>query len=205
MPVKAKTLTTIAAIVLFFVGILSVFLHIFDVERFPSPQSLETDILIGLSLITIFGLYFPWSRIKFGDWEIEAEVQKELNDREDAIASLTERLSELDSKGEIENVLEGLNTEDPQESDNAQRHSTPLFTEDEKQAVLAFFRAWPNWGFTFSRVVNWGASQLGHEKLKTISSLKMRAILSILTRDEVLRLRLSKKGNVLYQINDHLD
>ena len=106
MPTKAKTLTTIAAIVLFFVGILSVFLHIFDVERFPSPQSLETDILIGLSLITIFGLYFPWSRIKFGDWEIEAEVQKELNDREDAIASLTERLSELDSKGEIENVLD---------------------------------------------------------------------------------------------------
>jgi len=88
MPTRAKTLTTSAAILLFFIGVLSIFLHIFDATKFPSPQSLETDILIGLSLITIFGLYFPWSRIKFGDWEIEAKVQKELNDREDVIASL---------------------------------------------------------------------------------------------------------------------
>jgi len=205
MPTRAKTLTTSAAVILFFIGVLSVFLHIFDATKFPSPQSLETDILIGLSLITIFGLYFPWSRIKFGDWEIEAKVQKELNDREDVIASLAEQLSDVNNEVENENALETLQTEQSGVDDLARHSTVSLFSENEKQAVLNFFKAWPNSGFNFTRIVKWGAKQPGHEDLKNLSSLKMRTILSTLTRDGVLRLRLSKNGNVLYQINPHID
>jgi len=205
MPTRAKTLTTSAAILLFFIGVLSIFLHIFDATKFPSPQSLETDILIGLSLITIFGLYFPWSRIKFGDWEIEAKVQKELNDREDVIASLVEQMSEVNNEVENENALETSQTDQSGVDDLSRLSSVSLFSEKEKQAVLNFFEAWPNWGFTFTRIVKWGADQPGHEDLKNLSSLKMRTILSTLTRDGVLRLRLSKNGNVLYQINHNTD
>jgi len=182
MPTRAKTLTTSAAILLFFIGVLSIFLHIFDATKFPSPQSLE-----------------------FGDWEIEAKVQKELNDREDVIASLVEQMSEVNNEVENENALETSQTDQSGVDDLSRLSSVSLFSEKEKQAVLNFFEAWPNWGFTFTRIVKWGADQPGHEDLKNLSSLKMRTILSTLTRDGVLRLRLSKNGNVLYQINHNTD
>ena len=189
MPRWAEIFVTIAAISLFFIGAATVALHIWDRQRFPSPESLETDILIGLSLLTLFGLYFPWQRIKFGDWEIERErIEENLIEREIEYADLISNTSSQVLGGD-DGMLENARKDKTESAIAKPVAGSPLFSQASKDAVLDFFKTWSTWGFTPKRILNWGANQPGHTRLKSLSGAELRNILPILVKEGQLRIR----------------
>ena len=195
----ANTLTA-AAIGMFVLGLCTVGLHIWDSKRFPPPKDLGIEILMGLSVITIFALYFPWDRIKFGNWEIERKrLQENILQRELDIAELIE---EPETPHEVDNGTIVTENELVIGGGESRSYTKSNFSLDHKENVRKFFGNWPTWGFTPSRVLKWGSGQTGFESLKTITPTQLRAILTILVRDGDLRIRVSAKGNILYQYID---
>ncbi len=70
---------------------------------------------------------------------------------------------------------------------------------DEEALALSFLKAWPTWGFTVSRVQNFGGQHAAYERLSQISKADLTEILVGLAERDLIRQRTSKRGNTLYQ------
>ena len=149
-------------------------LHIVNMERFPAPAALNVDTLLvsGVGLILAFNL--PWTRISFGGVEIEQQYQEEIEECVLELGKLSKELQE-------------------HEKDNTDK-------TNRMKLVKKFLAKYSTWGFTISRILAWGPSQEGFKDLEKMNRTELRRVLAELVRDGTVRTRLSKRGNLLYQM-----
>ncbi len=171
-PLVIKLMVGIALLLIVFsFGILLAAVFI-DHEKFkPINYSIEYMLTIGLSIFA--GVYVPWTRIKIGAFELEKALEEQNHDYIQEIKSLKDRLRlhENEDAGEDAEL---------------------------KNLIVSFLAEYSRWGFTVSRMKNWGASKKGFSDLKD-SSLRVK--LGELVDERKIRTRISKLGNVLYQAN----
>ena len=188
LPKWASLLLTLIAVGFFGVIVLSVFLHLFDKDRFPSPESLSVEILAIISVLTILTIHFPWSKISFGGIEIQRVVQQQNKDHLAEIEKIKQKKSDDVVEYEIETVITGGETGNSPPKQNG------------RELVVKLLEQYPTWGFSLKRILNWGGKQAGYESIAQLDSTDLRMIVTELVDEGALKIRVSKSGNVLYQI-----
>ncbi len=174
----------------------STVMHFFQQTEYPKPKDLEAGLLLGIGLVLIVLFNLPWTKIRVGEVEIERAIEEQAIDYAEEIDTLKKKLS--DCKDDLEKVGQG--SPQVQEKLNKAKIEEQKETEDEK-LLISFLKKWPTWGFTATRIINWGSKQKGFEGFKDFSKPRIRMLAAKLIRNGNVRTRVSKNNNVLYQYN----
>ncbi len=181
MPPWARHFLTAIALSLIAIVCLSIILHIFAKDKYPSPEALGGKILIATSVVTIFATYFPWSRLKIGDIEIERVIEKQAIDHAKAIEAI------MVANDGTDIVLEAG-------GHPAKFKASPQFEgmRAHKKDVWGLFQASPNRGFTAQSILNAGQN--------TLSEPELTAILAMLVRDGALTMHVLRGNEIIYKL-----
>lgn len=172
-------------------GILFILLHIL-VGGFPEPETLKVDFLIGFGVLILLLLYFPWSKIKFGEFEFEKLIQEEKEDYSLEIQKRELKIKELEKI--VTDLKNGKNVNVDFNSESSQSEK-----QVNKELLYKFLSEWSNYGFTISRIKNWGGQRKGFEKFKELDSSEIRLLADELVIEDKLKIRVSRNKNILYQ------
>lgn len=176
-------------------GILLIILAIVFYIRFlqgdisTSSKDFEVNFLLGLGIVQVLIVNFPWSKISIGGIEIEKTITVQEQELVQEIDSLQEKINELVSSRGI-HFVDAETTEIAKFQDNKEKNSKLLFD---------FLSKWNTWGFTASRIKNWGGKQKGFEELAQLSNTDIRQLAIKLSGEDKVISRISNNGNILYQ------
>jgi hypothetical protein len=169
-------------------------LHIVDKEKYPAPVDIEAGLLFGLGILLIAIFNFPWTKIRLGDIEIERAIEKETREHAEEIVGLRETILKYEAiLDEIKEVPTEIRSK-IDSSKNEREHEN----EDE-ELLLNFLNYWSSWGFTVSRICNWGGKRPGFGRFSKLNGSQVRSLAGNLVRKDRIRTRISSNGNVLYQ------
>ena len=215
IPNWAKVSITIGAILLFLLATLTLPLHLIMPKRFPPPTDLEAEIFLGLSLITLFGLHFPWEKIKFGDWEVERKrLQADITEQaietgyaiEDIISDESAKSSKDTGKHDLliegarnENRIGGTesNVDDPIQSKNKKYEA---FDAD-KMELFQFFEKSPTRRYTPEQIINFAARNKETINIASFSMARLRILLPVLVKERKIRIVIGDLGTIQYEFN----
>ncbi|MDW3194394.1 MAG: hypothetical protein R8G66_18605 [Cytophagales bacterium] len=191
LPVITKALFTIIGIILIGIGFVIIVLHLNEMDKYPSPDEMEVSFLIGIGLITLFAAYFPWLKLKIGDFEVERAVEDQARDYQTEIKRLREFI--LKQEKEV-NAQEAISV-DIKQSFAKQKEEFGQDAKD-KEIIYELLKRYPNDGFNITRIKNF---ETGFNTRQDISSSKIRVLANELVDVGKARTRISKTGNILYQ------
>ena len=194
IPYWLRNTMTILGIVFILTGLTAIGLYFWDIKKFPSPSDLGTNFIMGLGILLLLVAHFPWSKIKFGDFEIERAIQEQAQDYSLEIEKLTQELIECKKSSNINRV------NSDSEAFNFETFNHYIDNKENiKNLLIKFLKEWKSYGFTVSRIKKWGGEQNAYELFKDMSNTELRMILDELLRDGKVKTRLSRGGNILYQ------
>ncbi len=182
-------LTAISALLIFVTSV-SIVLFVVNKKSFPAPEELESSFLLALAIGVLLVLYVPWQRISIAGVEIERELQEQAKDFREQDENSSKQIERLQK----ENAELRKNPAELQLLQKEQKQK-----EQEEMLILKFLNEWSSWGFTPLRIKNRGGKESGYEELGKLSTSRIRVILSNLVADGMVRLRVSRNGNILYQ------
>lgn len=196
----ANTLTIISIIIIV-IGLLTIVLysgsHFLENYNPPEPEKLQATTMIAVGCLFLIILYLPWNKIKFGDFELERVMQEQTQDYLLYIEELQEHLETLSQKQSKSDV-----SPKKEELDNIQIDNTKTRKDNIQDLLLKFLTKWSTYGFTISRIINWGGERSGFEAFQDLNNMELRLTADKLVREGKVKTRLSSNGNILYQIKN---
>jgi hypothetical protein len=192
MPKWLTKIMTIVGGITLLMGISFIIMHIAK-DKFPEPETLKVEFLLGFGALILLISYLPWSRIKFGGFEVESLIQEQSEDYSLEIEKLNLKLEEYekiisDLKEGKETILTEFNPDKSNEKKNLN-----------KTILYDFLSKWSTYGFTVSRVHKWGGDRKTFGRLKEMENSEIRLLADELVRDGKVKKRISSNNNILYQ------
>lgn len=211
----ANTLAIIS-IIMIVIGLLTIILysgsHYLENFNAPKPDELQATTMIAVGSLILIILYLPWSKIKFGDFELERVVQEQTQDYSLYIEELQEQLEVLSRKqlktsDTTKKTKSNLTEKDQlnfaeKQADDTQIDKSKSSKKNIEDLLLKFLSKWSTYGFTISRIINWGGDRSGFEAFQDLNNMELRLTADKLVREGKVKTRLSSNGNILYQINN---
>ena len=139
-----------------------------------TPNELQSGFLCTFGLVLLLACLFPWLRDSTVLENADLTLGQQAQLYADEIETLKERLRDANLAPDLDSNLQEL--------------------------LVRFFRQWSRYGFNVSRIKNWGGQRQGFEVLANTDSGAIHSALNKLVAQGVVRTRMSRKGNVLYQI-----
>ncbi len=210
---------TLISIIIITAGLLSIMLYpisyYLNIEPL-NPGDLQSTTLIAVGSLILIILYLPWNKIKFGDFELERAIQDQSQDYSLFIEILKEKIKKLEKERDSfiavkksrhpeyvdQDIVEKKSeaTEAVGEESKYERLINDKTEKDAKELLYKFLNEWNTYGFTVTRIINWGGNRAGYDAFQNYSPMEMRLIADQLVREGKVRTRLSSNGNILYQI-----
>ena len=215
IPNWAKVSITIGAILLFLLATLTLPLHLIMPKRFPPPTDLEAEIFLGLSLITLFGLHFPWEKIKFGDWEVErkrlqADITEQAIETGYAIEDIIGAEHTMTPTEILENDinLENIRNENRIGGTDSSNDEVPIQTKikqykafkADKMELFKFFKLSPTRRYTPEQIINFTARNKDIINTSRITMAQLRILLPVLVKEGKIRIVIGHDGSIQYQL-----
>ena len=163
------------------------------------PSKVGTDFIIGMGVFIILVVHLPWSKFKFGGFEIEKAIQEQAQDYSIEIEKLEKELNEY--KIILKEVNKGPDVSEKFKNIIESSEKSTLNREEEKEQLIRLLSKWPTYGFTASRIITLAKEMTGYDNLKVMRPSQIRIVADELIRVGKVRTRVSGKGNLLYQIN----
>ena len=178
------------------IGILiAVLMHMKDKIAYPKPVDIEAGLLFGIGIVLMILFNLPWRKIRIGEVEIERAIEEQTIGYAEKVEELKKVIEELEgSFAKMEEVPKAA--KDQIESAKEWK----VQEERDEELLYQFLKKWPTWGFTATRIRNWGGRQAGFEGLARLSVPNIRTLAASLLSQGKVRTRLSSSGSVLYQI-----
>lgn len=191
--------STILGILLIIGVLIVVVLHIMCGEEFPKPVDLEASLFFGFGVLLVILFNFPWTKIRLGDLEVERIIDEQETDHAEEISKLNEIIEAYESSVEdLQDITLTPKAKKTIESIKIKRSEE----ERDEELLLKFLNEWSSWGFTATRIINWGGRQSGFERFGDLSKSYVRFLAGNLIRQGKARSRISSNGNILYQSKD---
>lgn len=207
------SLTSVAISLIIYVA------YFFD-SSLPVPSDVEASYLLSLGIAIPLFLHVPWQRISFGGIEVERALQEQAQDYSEVISKLEGDVEVLLAKLHSEEDLVGSNkaavdnsdhtahfnpkqqvSSDLQHNKNQFGYSRSELKRELSDELKKFLEEYGNWGFTPSRIKNWGGEKSQYNIFQEVSISEIRLVLDLLVESRHVKTRVSKNGNLLYQIN----
>ena len=150
---------------------------LFNTNTKLTPNELQAGSLLASGLILVLACCSPWMQDSIAREKMETALARQSKEYAKEIVSLRKRIN--------------MNELDANSSDRS----------DLSDLLKKFFRKWDRYGFNIPRIINWGGRREEFEKFRNTSKAELQEALNLLVADGVVRTRLSKNGNVLYQHN----
>lgn len=203
IPRKLSIALTGLGIIMISVGLLSIVFYLvqFNLDmNTPNPRELQASTMIAFGTFLLIILHFPWSKMKFGDFELERAIQEQSQGYSMYIEKLKEELQKYKGLASPQKPTK-IAGDHKYGKDPEVEHVEILEDEDEvKKLLLKFLSEWSSYGFTISRIINWGGNHKKYKTFQKLSSMELRLLADKLVREGKVRTRISSNGNVLYQI-----
>lgn len=201
------------------VSILMIVLDPLKLSWLISAEKVDPTSLMLIGILIFVMLYFPWQKLSFMGLEIERaenivddvisdyslKIEDLISDYSFKIMEREDEISQL--KMELEKYKGSLNRGDSPQKPDIKTSKEWKYTQSSdttknelKQKLIEFLSQWSSYGFTISRIRNWGGKRRGYDIFKNKSTSDLRRAADELVREKKARTRISSNGNLLYQI-----
>lgn len=198
VPIWLKLTFTLLGSFLILLGAIVIISYILKFGHNLIPSEIGANFIICLGAFMILVVHFPWNKLKFGGFEIERAIQEQAQDYSLDIEMLKKELDEC--KEILKQAEEGQDISDKVKIKIEGLKKSISDREEEKKLLIKLLSDWPTYGFTASRIITIAGERSDYEKLKSMKPYQIRMVVNELIKEGKIRIRISKKGNILYQI-----
>ncbi len=192
VPRWVRVASTFFGLALIGTAALGVLLFIFRTNHHPKPTDFDVALLCAAGIGLVVVVNVPWTKLQLGSLTVERALKVELESYAEELEELRKKLSEKSTRADEADALDEAGAPDMAKNDR----------KDPLHLLKQFLEASPTYGFTPRRIATMAKSMSDFKDLGSMNTRAIRSLLGQLVARGDVRMRISKSGNVLYQIDD---